>query len=130
MDSRGYICITGRLKDMIIRGGMNLYPKEIEDLLFEHPEVSQVAVIGLPDEKWGEIVAAVVLPASPDAPPSVDALYAYSRKVLSPQKAPERWFFVRQYPLTATGKIQKNVLIEWVRSGRIAPEDWTRPVRS
>lgn len=130
MDARGYIKITGRLKDMIIRGGMNLYPKEIEDLLFEHPEVSQIAVVGLPDEKWGEIVAAVILPAKPDAPPPVDDLYAYSRRQLSPQKTPERWFFVRNYPLTATGKIQKNVLLDWIRDGKISAEDWTRPGRS
>lgn len=130
MDGRGYVRITGRLKDMIIRGGMNLYPKEIEDLLFEHPEVAQIAVVGLPDEKWGEIVAAVVLPKSPSAPPSVDDLYAYSRKSLSPQKAPERWFFVDKYPLTATGKIQKNVLQDWIAAGDIAPEAWTRPQKS
>lgn len=129
MDARGYVKITGRLKDMIIRAGMNLYPKEIEDLLFEHPQVSQIAVVGLQDEKWGEIVAAVILPEKPDAPPSIDALYAYSRKVLSPQKTPERWFFVRQYPLTATGKIQKNILVEWIDAGKIVPENWTKPTR-
>lgn len=127
MDARGYCRITGRLKDMIIRGGMNLYPKEIEDVLFEHPEVSQIAVIGIPDETWGEVVAAVVLPRDPARPPKVDDLYAWSRSNLSPQKTPERWFFVSQYPLTSTGKIQKNVLAEWVRERRIAPEAWVRP---
>ncbi len=130
MDSRGYLRITGRLKEMIIRGGMNLYPREIEDVLFVHPEVSQIAVIGLPDEKWGEIVAAVVLPKSPDAPPSIDELYRYCRANLSPQKTPERWFIVPQYPLTPTGKIQKNVLQDWIREGRIAAENWSRPVSS
>lgn len=127
MDARGYVKITGRLKDMIIRGGMNLYPKEIEDVLFDHPEVGQIAVIGLPDEKWGEIVAAVVMPKKLDAPPSIDTLYGWCRANLSPQKSPERWFIVREYPLTSTGKIQKNVLQDWVREGRITPENWTRP---
>ena len=128
MDARGYINITGRLKDMIIRGGMNLYPKEIEDVLFEHPDVSQIAVVGLPDEKYGEIVAAVILPSAPGKPPSIDTLYAYCRANLSPQKTPERWFFVEHYPLTTTGKIQKNVLQEWIAQHKIKPEDWTRPV--
>jgi len=127
MDARGYLRITGRLKDMIIRGGMNLYPKEIEDVLFEHPEVAQIAVVGVPDETWGEIVAAVVLSKHPGAAPPVDALYAYCRENLAPQKTPERWFFIDEYPLTATGKIQKNVLLDWVKEGKIAPEPWTRP---
>jgi len=126
MDSRGYLKITGRLKDMIIRGGMNLYPKEIEDVIFDHPAVSQIAVIGIPDEKWGEIVAAVILPKDARKPPPVDDLFAWCRANLSPQKTPERWFFVEQYPLTSTGKIQKNVLVEWVRDNRIVPEQWVR----
>lgn len=130
MDSRGYLKITGRLKEMIIRGGMNLYPKEIEDTLFDHPEVGQIAVIGLPDEKWGEIVAAIILPARPEAPPSVDDLFHFARSRLSPQKTPERWFFVPQYPLTPTGKIQKNVLAEWIAEGRITPADWVRSTMS
>jgi len=127
MDARGYCRITGRLKDMIIRGGMNLYPKEIEDVIFDHPRVSQIAVIGIPDDIWGEIVGAVVLPRDPAAPPSVDELYAWCRANLSPQKTPERWFFVEQYPLTSTGKIQKNVLAEWVRDNRISAQDWVKP---
>ena len=108
MDARGYLKITGRLKDMIIRGGMNLYPKEIEDVLFDHPSVSQIAVVGIPDEKWGEIVAAVVMSKNPEKPPTADELYAYCRANLSPQKAPERWFFVRQYPLTSTQDPKKR----------------------
>ena len=111
---------------MIIRGGMNLYPKEIEDVIFDHPAVSQIAVIGIPDEKWGEIVAAVILPKDARNPPPVDDLFAWCRANLSPQKTPERWFFVEQYPLTSTGKIQKNVLVEWVRDNRIVPEQWVR----
>src|SRR5207245_2859656 len=68
MDERGYCRIEGRLKDMIIRGGENIYPREIEAVLFEHPGVADVAVVGIPDDKWGEQVAAFVRPAGDDAP--------------------------------------------------------------
>jgi fatty-acyl-CoA synthase len=73
------------------------------------------------------VVAAIVLPRETGRPPSVDELYAWCRANLSPQKTPERWFFVNQYPLTSTGKIQKNVLADWVRENRITPESWVRP---
>ena len=63
MDARGYCTVEGRIKDMIIRGGENIYPRELEELLFRHPKVGDVAVIGLPDEKWGEVVAAFIRPA-------------------------------------------------------------------
>lgn len=129
MDENGYFRITGRLKEMIIRGGMNLYPSEIESIIFEHPDVAQVAVIGLPDETWGETVAAVILPKSPDLPPDPEAMWAYCRKNLSPQKTPEHWIFVKEYPLTATGKIQKNVLLEWYKDGKVTPTAWSRPER-
>ncbi len=68
MDDRGYTTIAGRLKDMIIRGGENLFPREIEEVLFTHPKVADVAVVGLPDETWGEIVAAFIRDADPAAP--------------------------------------------------------------
>jgi len=129
MDENGYFRITGRLKEMIIRGGMNLYPSEIESILFEHDDVAQVAVIGLPDDTWGETVAAVILPKNPDSPPSPETLWGYCRKNLSPQKTPEHWIFVREYPLTATGKIQKNVLLDWYKDGKLTPHDWSRPER-
>ncbi|WP_196053652.1 class I adenylate-forming enzyme family protein [Paracoccus lichenicola] len=129
MDENGYFRITGRLKEMIIRGGMNLYPSEIENVLFEHEDVGQVAVIGLPDEVWGETVCAVILARDPENPPAADLLWAHCRNNLSPQKTPEHWIFVKQYPLTATGKIQKNVLLEWYHEGRLVPCDWVRPHR-
>lgn len=130
MDENGYLRIAGRLKEMMIRGGMNLYPKEIEEVLFDHPKVSQVAVLGLPDETWGEIVAAVVLPRSVDDCPAAEDLYAYCRKNLSPQKTPEKWFFVQSYPMTPTGKIQKNVLADMIQAGELAEAVWVRPVRN
>lgn len=130
MDENGYMRIAGRLKEMIIRGGMNLYPKEIEEVIFDHPQVSQVAVLGLPDDTWGEIVAAVVLPSAGGDCPSAEDLYAYCRKNLSPQKTPEKWFFVQSYPMTATGKIQKNLLADMIRAGELAETAWARPVRN
>ena len=109
MDDRGYLRIEGRLKDMIIRGGENIYPREIEDLLFEHPKVGEVAVVGVPDEKWGEAIVAFIRSAPGE---SVDEkeLFAYCREHLAPHKTPRHWRFLDAFPLTATGKIQKFVL--------------------
>ncbi len=114
MDERGYLTIEGRLKDMIIRGGENIYPKELEELLFAHPTVAEVAVVGLPDDKWGEVVAAFVRPA-PDQSIDKGELFAYLREHLAPHKTPRHWFEVEAYPLTGSGKIQKFVLRDqWV----------------
>jgi fatty-acyl-CoA synthase len=120
MDDRGYLSICGRLKDLIIRGGMNIYPREIEDILFEHDAVHQVAVIGVDDAKWGEVVVALVQPAPGlDALP-LDALHRHCRERLAPHKTPAYWAMVTDLPLTPSGKIQKFVLQDWVRDGRIA----------
>jgi fatty-acyl-CoA synthase len=121
MDGRGYLTITGRLKDMIIRGGENIYPREIEDVLFAHPAVAQAAVVGVADEKWGERVAAVIMPADPAHPPSPEALRDYCRECLAGFKTPADWFFVAEYPLTASGKIQKFRLQDDIAAGRIPP---------
>lgn len=125
MDDRGYLRITGRLKDMIIRGGMNLYPLEIEGVLANHPDVAQVSVVGVPDEKWGEVVGAVVLPSAGKTPPSPDVLDLYCREHLAAHKAPSLWYFVDSFPTNATGKIQKFTLHEWIKSGVIAPTSTT-----
>ncbi len=114
MDERGYLTIEGRLKDMIIRGGENIYPKELEELLFAHPTVAEVAVVGLPDDKWGEVVSAFVRP-TPGATIDKGELFAYLREHLAPHKTPKHWFEVEEYPLTGSGKIQKFVLRDqWV----------------
>ena len=118
MDERGYAPITGRLKDMIIRGGENIYPREIEELLFEHPSVADVAVVGLPDAKWGEVVAAFIRDANPDAPADDEALQSYLREHLAPTKTPKLWYHVDEFPLTGSGKIQKFAIREtWERGG-------------
>ena len=109
MDERGYCRIEGRLKDMIIRGGENIYPREIEELLFTHPAVGDVAVVGVPDPKWGEEIAAFVRPA-PGTSPTADELFAFVRAHLAPYKAPKRWIFCDSFPTTPSGKVQKNVL--------------------
>ena len=97
MNDRGYCSIEGRLKDMIIRGGENIYPKELEELLFAHPTVGSVAVVGLPDETWGESVAAFVRPA-PGASIDKAELFAYVREHLAAQKTPKHWFVVGRVP--------------------------------
>jgi fatty-acyl-CoA synthase len=118
MDERGYCRIVGRLKDMIIRGGENLFPVEIEEVLYRHPAVAEVAVVGLPDERWGEVVAAFVRPVDPADPPTKEELRAYVRSQLSPQKTPTEWVIVDAYPLTGSGKIQKFALREAWEKGR------------
>lgn len=109
MDGRGYLRIEGRLKDMIIRGGENIYPREIEDVLFAHPGVADVAVVGVPDPHWGEVVAAFIRPA-PGSPPTPDELRKHCRERLAPYKTPVQWRFVEAFPLTPSGKIQKYLL--------------------
>ena len=110
MDARGYVKITGRVKEMIIRGGENLFPAEIENVMLEHPDVFEVAVVGIPDEKWGEIVACFMRLAEGSARPSDDDLKSYIREHLSPQKTPSIWVWVDEYPMTGSGKIQKFAL--------------------
>jgi fatty-acyl-CoA synthase len=119
MDHRGYLTITGRLKDMIIRGGENIYPREIEDVLSSHPGVAAVAVIGVPDETWGEQVGAVIVPAGSQPAPSPEELRAYCRERLARFKAPSFWYFVTALPSTATGKIQKYVLRDQIDRGEL-----------
>ena len=111
MDERGYYRIEGRLKDVIIRGGENVYPREIEQVLFAREDVADVAVVGIPDETWGEQIAAFVRPTAGHEP-SEEELFAYCRERLAPHKTPRHWAFVEEFPLTASGKVQKFVLRE------------------
>ena len=116
MDARGYLKITGRVKEMIIRGGENYFPAEIENALLEHPVVSEVAVVGLPDEKWGEIIACFVKP-EPGQQVVVSDLRSHCRAHLAPQKTPAVWVQVFEFPLTGSGKIQKFALREGFVAG-------------
>ena len=116
MDARGYLKITGRVKEMIIRAGENLFPAEIENALLEHDAVAEIAVIGVPDEKWGEQVACFIRPQA-GAPPDAAELKAFIRARLSAQKTPAFWIFVEDWPLTGSGKIQKFKLAEGFEQG-------------
>ncbi len=120
MDERGYVSVTGRLKDMIIRGGENVYPAEIEGVLLRHPGVSDVAVVGRPDDRWGEVVAAVIRPAGDDVP-TVDELRSHAAEVLARHKIPTQWFVTAGFPLTGSGKVQKFVLREQLQAGSLGP---------
>jgi len=98
--------ITGRLKDMIIRGGENIYPAEIEEFLFTHPKVAQVAVFGVPDERYGEeIMAWVQLHAGEAA--TAEELRGYCKGKIAHYKVPRHVWFVQEFPMTVTGKLQK-----------------------
>jgi fatty-acyl-CoA synthase len=120
MDDRGYCRIEGRLKDMIIRGGENIFPREIEQRLFIHEAVGDVAVVGIPDEKWGEQVCAFVR-AAPGAALDRDELDAHVRGELAPFKAPRIWVFVEDFPMTPSGKVQKFVLRDRLVAGELRP---------
>ena len=118
LDERGYMSITGRLKDMIIRGGINIYPREVEDVLFEHPNVAQAAVIGVPDDKWGEIIVAIVQ-AADGHQLDFEELHQHCRDRLASFKVPALWVPTDSFPLNPTGKVQKFVLIDQVRNGEL-----------
>lgn len=118
LDARGYLAINGRLKDMIIRGGSNVYPREIEDALFALPSVAQAAVIGIPDEKWGEVVLAVIQ-ASDGSTLNFEELFHYCRGRMAPYKVPSLWCEIDEFPLNPSGKIQKFELANWVRDGKL-----------
>ena len=116
MDARGYVRITGRVKDMIIRGGENLFPAEIENAMLEHPAIAEVAVIGVADEVWGEQVACFMRCNCGEMPDDA-SLKAFVRERLSPQKTPAHWIWVDEWPLTGSGKIQKFKLREAFERG-------------
>jgi fatty-acyl-CoA synthase len=117
MDERGYLTITGRAKDMIIRGGLNLYPAEIEAALTDHPAIEAAAVIGVPDEKWGEQVGAVLRLRAGHTRPSAEELTTFLRGELAPHKTPVFWAFRDELPMTSSGKIQKFMLRDQVVKG-------------
>lgn len=117
MDADGYVRVTGRTKDIIIRGGMNISAREIEDLLAEHRDVRAAAVVGMPDERLGERVCCYVVAADPASPPTLEAIKTHLLdRGLAVQKAPERLELVDELPTTATGKIQKHLLRQDVAS--------------
>jgi fatty-acyl-CoA synthase len=106
MDDEGYVNIVGRLKDMIIRGGENVYPREIEEFLYTHPDIADAQVIGVPSEKYGEEVMAWVRPRA-GATLTGEALMEFCRGRIASYKIPRHWKFVDAFPMTVTGKVRK-----------------------
>jgi fatty-acyl-CoA synthase len=109
MGADGACRVVGRLKDMIKTGGENVSPVEVEELLVSHPDVARAAVVGLPDERWGEIVVAFVVPTE-GRDPDPDGLTSFCRHALSPFKVPRRWRIVDDLPMTASAKVQRAEL--------------------
>jgi fatty-acyl-CoA synthase len=110
-DDEGYYYIAGRKKEMYISGGENVYPVQVEKVIYDHPEVAQAAVIGVPDDLWGETGCAFVV-RHEDAKIDESGLKAYCKKFLASFQCPGHVFFVDDLPLGHSGKVQKKVLPE------------------
>ena len=110
LDDAGYLFITGRSDDTIIRGGENIAPAELEDVLVEHPHVHEVAVVGVPDAQWGQAIVAVVVPEV-GAEPDADELREHVRKVLRGSRTPDRVVFREELPTNATGKLLRREIV-------------------
>jgi len=122
MDDRGFLRMAGRLKEMIVSGGENVFPAEIEAVLAEHPDVAQCAVVGVPDPRWGEAPVGVVVAAAGRGPTGAE-LEAFLRERLAAFKVPRRWVVVDELPRTASGKVMKYQLRATVeRLERLGPE--------
>jgi len=109
MDEEGYLYVTDRMKDMIIKGGYNIYPSEIEGYLEEHPAILEVSVIGIPDKKYGEEIMAFVVP-KPGETLTEEAVIEFSRSRMTKFKCPVRVKFVEGLPKNLVGKVQKKEL--------------------
>jgi len=112
LDDEGYLYLVGRKGDMIIRGGENVYPLEVENVLTEHPAVADAAVIGVPNQRLGEMVKAYLVIADGNAPPAFAALRTFTRERLAGFKVPELWEFIDDLPRNANGKVVRAPLIE------------------
>lgn len=119
MDERGMITVTGRLKDVIISGGENIAPAEVEACLLKHDAVLEVAVLGIPDERWGETVGAAVRVRGESSEGLPDALAAHCRERLESIKVPRHWYRVDALPATPTGKVQKFKLVDRAAEGKL-----------
>jgi fatty-acyl-CoA synthase len=107
MDEDGYLAITGRIKDMVIRGGENVYPREIEEFLYTHPDILDAQVIGVPDAKYGEELMAWVRLRPGASPLTADDLRAFCSGQLAHYKIPRYVHIVDEFPMTVTGKVRK-----------------------
>ena len=111
MDAEGYLNIVGRVKEMVIRGGENIYPREIEEFLLRHPSIMAVQIVGVPDEKYGEELAACII-LREGASLSEAEVRAWCKDQIAHYKVPRYIEFMREFPMTATGKPQKFSLRE------------------
>lgn len=116
MDEDGYVAVTGRIKDMVIRGGENIYPREIEEFLYTHPDILDAQVIGVPDPKYGEELMAWVRLREGAAPLDADALRVFCAGKLAHFKVPRYVHVVDEFPMTVTGKVRKAEMREMARS--------------
>ncbi|WP_438870812.1 AMP-binding enzyme [Paractinoplanes ovalisporus] len=107
MDDEGYVNIVGRIKDLVIRGGENVYPREVEEFLYTHPDIADVQVIGVPDSKYGEELMAWVVMRPGATPLTAEAVRAFSAGKLSHYKVPRYVHVVDGFPMTVTGKVRK-----------------------
>jgi acyl-CoA synthetase (AMP-forming)/AMP-acid ligase II len=115
LDEGGYLFIGGRSDDTIIRGGENIAPAELEDVMVEHPHVRDVAVVGVDDPQWGQAIVAVVVPAA-GADPDPEELREYVRKSLRGSRTPDRVVFRDELPTNATGKVLRREIVEELRA--------------
>lgn len=120
MSQDGYITVVGRSKDLIIRGGENIYPRELEELLYGHPDITDVQVVGIPDERWGEVVAACVI-ARQGTEITMASLREFCDGKIARYKIPAHLVLVDEYPMTVTGKVQKFKLREQAVEQLAAP---------
>ena len=111
MDEEGYIKVVGRSKDMVIRGGENIYPVEIENYLYRHPKISDVQIVGVPDKKYGEVLAAWIIPKQ-HVELTEEDVKQFCKENIAHYKIPKYFRFVQEYPMTITGKIQKYKITE------------------
>ena len=111
MDEDGYIKVVGRSKDMVIRGGENIYPVEIENYLYRHPKISDVQIVGVPDKKYGEVLAAWIIPKK-GVELTEEEVQQFCKDNIAHYKIPQYFRFVEEYPMTITGKIQKYKITE------------------
>lgn len=111
MDEEGYIKVVGRSKDMVIRGGENIYPVEIENYLYRHPKISDVQIVGVPDQKYGEVLAAWIIPKQ-NVELTEEEVKQFCKENIAHYKIPKYFRFVQEYPMTITGKIQKYKITE------------------
>jgi acyl-CoA synthetase (AMP-forming)/AMP-acid ligase II len=114
----GYIYLVGRRGDKIIRGGENVFPLEVEQVLETHPGVAEAAVVGVPDPRLGETVAGFVVPVRADAPPDTEDLRAYCRERLAGFKVPVQWTFVDALPRNPNGKLVRGELAHQAQPSR------------